>query len=144
MKHKILLLLATITQASSTVELERDAFMHVMKERVIQFPEESQKLSYINNELQYEDNTSLLEPNATAEEEELPKLKDTFQTTLLSRSRRSRNGQRVSYRTRTPIFLVFPTTPISYTYEPYSIYTLFFSPLFCMEFIHLDLLNHRK
>jgi len=119
MKHKILLLLATITQASSTVELERDAFIHVMKERVIQFPEESQKLSYINNELQYEDNTSLLEPNATTEEEEeLPKLKDTFQTTLLSRSRRSRTGQRVSYRKRTPNFLVFPTTPISHTYEP--------------------------
>ena len=99
MKHKLLLLLASITQASSTVELERDAFMHVMKERVIQFPEESQKLSYINNELQYEDETSLLEQNSTEEEENLPQLKDTFQTTLLSRSRRSnRNGQRVSYR----------------------------------------------
>lgn len=93
MKHKILLLLTTLTHVEAsgpTIELEHEAFMHVMKERVIQFPEESQKLSYIN-ELQYED--SLLEPNTT--EEELPKLKDTFQTTLLSRARRSnRNGQR--------------------------------------------------
>ena len=100
MKHKLLLLLTTLTHVESsgpTIELEHEAFMHVMKERVIQFPEESQKLSFIN-ELQYED--SLLEPNTTDEEQELPKLKDTFQTTLLSRARRSnRNGQRVSYRT---------------------------------------------
>lgn len=103
MKHKILLLLTTLTHVEAsgpTIELEHEAFMHVMKERVIQFPEESQKLSYIN-ELQYED--SLLEPNTT--EEELPKLKDTFQTTLLSRARRSnRNGQRVSYRTKHKTF----------------------------------------
>ena len=98
MKRKFIFFLTTLSHAADvgngpTIELEKDDFMHVMKERVIQFPEESQKLRFMDEELQYED--VLLEQNDT----EVPQLKDTFQTTILSRARRSRGGQRVSYRT---------------------------------------------
>lgn len=93
MKRKFILFLTTLSHAADvgngpTIELEKDDFMHVMKERVIQFPEESQKLRFMDVDV-------LLEQNDT----DVPQLKDTFQTSILSRARRSRGGQRVSYRT---------------------------------------------
>ena len=93
MKRKFILFLTTLSHAvdvgnGPTIELEKDDFMHVMKERVIQFPEESQKLRFMDVDV-------LLEQNDT----DVPQLKDTFQTSILSRARRSRGGQRVSYRT---------------------------------------------
>ena len=80
MKRRILLLLTTLHVTAAQNEdasLNREPFVHRMKERVIQFPEESHKLRFVAR------------ANETEDE---PRLKDTFN----SRHRRSgRNGQRV-------------------------------------------------
>lgn len=82
MKRRILLLLATLHVSTAQNEdnsLNHEPFVHRMKERVIQFPEESHKLRFV------------AKANETNTEDE-PRLKDIYN----SRHRRSsRNGQRV-------------------------------------------------